>query len=128
MGENLNNENKIDCNICFLGSTYVGKTTIINRFLRDKFTENEKSTCNPKYYEKTVTTDSGNCINIQLWDTAGQEKYRSISNMIYRRSDIIILTYAINDKNSFEDIKNYWFKEISNNSDCQGKFFFNIKI
>ncbi len=121
MGEKL--ENKIDCHICFLGSTYVGKTSLLNRLISDKFNENEITTCNPKYYEKKIETYNGNCLNVQFWDTAGQEKYRAITNMIYKKADIIILTYAINDKSSYEEIKNYWFNEVNNKSECQGKFY-----
>ena len=126
MSYNINNKEQIFCQICFLGSTYVGKTSIINRFLTNNFNDNEISTCSPKYYEKKVETDNGNCINVQFWDTAGQEKYRAIADMIYKKADIIILTYAINDKKSFEEIQNYWYDEINYKSECKGTFIFYI--
>ena len=127
MTENNINENKqIECQICLLGYTFVGKTSIINRFIYNKFNENELSTSLPKYLNKDIKTPSGYLIRIQFWDTAGQEKYRSIANMIYKRSDIIILTYSIDNKKSFEEIKNFWYNEVVNKTDCPSKNIFLI--
>ena len=127
MTENNINENKqIECQICLLGYTFVGKTSIINRFIYNKFNENELSTSLPKYLNKDIKTPSGYLIRIQFWDTAGQEKYRSIANMIYKRSDIIILTYSIDNKKSFEEIKNFWYNEVVNKTDSPSKNIFLI--
>ena len=127
MTENIINENKqIECQICLLGYTFVGKTSIINRFIYNKFNENELSTSLPKYLNKDIKTPSGYLIRIQFWDTAGQEKYRSIANMIYKRSDIIILTYSIDNKKSFEEIKNFWYNEVVNKTDSPSKNIFLI--
>ena len=127
MTENNTNENKqIECQICLLGYTFVGKTSIINRFIYNKFNENELSTSLPKYLNKDIKTPSGYLIRIQFWDTAGQEKYRSIANMIYKRSDIIILTYSIDNKKSFEEIKNFWYNEVVNKTDSPSKNIFLI--
>ena len=127
MTENNINENKqIECQICLLGYTFVGKTSIINRFIFNKFNENELSTSLPKYLNKDIKTPSGYLIRIQFWDTAGQEKYRSIANMIYKRSDIIILTYSIDNKKSFEEIKNFWYNEVVNKTDSPSKNIFLI--
>ena len=127
MTENNINENKqIECQICLLGYTFVGKTSIINRFIYNKFNENELSTSLPKYLNKDIITPSGYLIRIQFWDTAGQEKYRSIANMVYKRSDIIILTYSIDNKKSFEEIKNFWYNEVVNKTDSPSKNIFLI--
>jgi small GTP-binding protein len=127
MTENIINENKqIECQICLLGYTFVGKTSIINRFIFNKFNENELSTSLPKYLNKDIITPSGYLIRIQFWDTAGQEKYRSIANMVYKRSDIIILTYSIDNKKSFEEIKNFWYNEVVNKTDSPSKNIFLI--
>ena len=127
MTENIINENKqIECQICLLGYTFVGKTSIINRFIYNKFNENELSTSLPKYLNKDIKTPSGYLIRIQFWDTAGQEKYRSIANMVYKRSDIIILTYSIDNKKSFEEIKNFWYNEVVNKTDSPSKNIFLI--
>ena len=127
MTENNINENKqIECQICLLGYTFVGKTSIINRFIYNKFNENELSTSLPKYLNKDIKTPSGYLIRIQFWDTAGQEKYRSIANMVYKRSDIIILTYSIDNKKSFEEIKNFWYNEVVNKTDSPSKNIFLI--
>ncbi len=111
-----------------MGDASVGKTSLLHVYMKGSFPDKNLPTIGVEFSSKIITLKDNSKIKIQIFDTAGQEKYRSISNMIYRRSDIIILTYAINDKNSFEDIKNYWFKEISNKSDCQGKLFSILKF
>ncbi len=127
MTENNINENKqIECQICLLGYTFVGKTSIINRFIFNKFNENELSTSLPKYLNKDIITPSGYLIRIQFWDTAGQEKYRSLAKVFYKNSSVCILVYDITRRDSFEELKKYWIKEIKENGSknlCKKIFF-----
>ena len=52
-----------------------------------------------------------------MWDTAGQEKYRSINKLFYKDSNIVIFVYDITNKKSFDEIKNYWFEQVKENCD-----------
>ena len=60
--------------------------------------------------------DSG-IITFDIWDTAGQEKYRSITSVFYKNAKIIILVYDITNKKSFDEIQNYWYEQIKINCD-----------
>jgi ABC-type antimicrobial peptide transport system permease subunit len=52
---------------------------------------------------------------MNVWDTIGQEKYRSFTNLFFKNANIVILVYDITNKKSFEEIKNYWYKETLDN-------------
>ncbi len=51
-----------------------------------------------------------------IWDTAGQEKFRSMAKIFYKDANAVIFTFDITRRNSFEEIKNYWYQEIKNNA------------
>ena len=59
-------------------------------------------------------------MNFEIWDTAGQEKYRSLSQLFYKDASIAILVFDITNEESFEEIKNYWYGQIKECSprDC----------
>ncbi len=51
-----------------------------------------------------------------IWDTAGQERYRSITKIFYKDANVAILAYDIARKESFEEIKNYWYQQLKENA------------
>ena len=53
----------------------------------------------------------------EIWDTASQERYRSMTKMYYKNTDVIIFVYSITDHRSFEEIKNYWYESVKNTSE-----------
>ncbi len=115
------------CKVVLLGDSGVGKTCIISRYISGAFDQNSPSTNGASYASKIINfEDLNKTISLDIWDTAGQEKYRSIANMVYKRSDIIILTYSIDNKKSFEEIKNFWYNEVVNKTDCPSKNIFLI--
>ena len=99
--------------ICLIGNQSVGKTALILRYARGQFNEYEKSTIGANFVETTYTQND-TVLSIGLWDTAGQEKYRSIVGMYYRGSCGIILVYDITNRLSFEEIRN-WHEEVKKN-------------
>ena len=72
----------------------------------------EVSTLGVPNYFSTYKLSDGSVANIQLMDTAGEEQFRSITTNYYRRADCCLLVYDITNKISFEDIKNYYNKNI----------------
>ena len=97
-----------------IGNCGVGKTNIILRYLKNEFNQNSLTTNGANYGMKKVTIDEIQ-YQINIWDTAGQEKYRSVTKMFIQDTNIIVFVYSIDDKSSFEDL-NYWFnltKEIT---------------
>ena len=97
-----------------LGESGVGKTCIIARFINNTFENNIMSTTGASYAGKTMAFEEfgGQCIKFEIWDTAGQEKYRSLTKIFYKDAKVAILVYDITKRKSFEEIKNYWYNQI----------------
>ena len=108
------NENAIPCKVIMVGDSGVGKTSIIGRYL-NKFNENEKSTIGASFSNKISIIDKYK-ISFDIWDTAGQERYRSVSSIFYKEAYLCIFVYDITEPNSFENIKNYWYKTVMENA------------
>ena len=109
----MENQENITCKVVLVGESGVGKTTIINRYLNNTYNENQKSTFAPKFKNKDINYPEYNkSISFDIWDTAGQEAYRSITKNFYVNAAIGIMVYDIKNRESFENIKNYWSKQL----------------
>ena len=100
--------------IVLLGESGVGKTSIIQRYTKDKF-ENEKLPTKCASFEtKVVKIDESEekYIKLNIWDTAGQEKYRALTKIFYKEASAAILVYDITNKKSFEEVKDYWYNQV----------------
>ena len=106
--------NCLKCKVIFVGDSSVGKSCIINRYINDSF-QNQVVTLGCNSLLKTMTIDKYN-IKFDIWDTAGMEKFRSLNAQFYKDANIVILVYEIINLNSFNSIKNYWYKDIIENS------------
>ena len=105
-------QNKIEnIKIALLGNSGVGKTCIINRYIKKEFTEGINSTVGANYQQKVITVGN-KTVQLDLWDTAGQEKYRSLGKHFYKNAYIIIFVYDITVKQSFQAIKDIWYDDI----------------
>jgi small GTP-binding protein len=107
-------DNTKACKVVLLGESGVGKTCIIARFINNVFQDNIISTTGASYTGKTLTFDeyNGKSIKFEIWDTAGQEKYRSLTKIFYKDAGVAILVYDISRKESFDEIKNYWYNQV----------------
>ena len=107
-------DNAKTCKVVLLGESGVGKTCIIARFINNTFEDNIMSTTGASYAGKTMSFDelNGQSIKFEIWDTAGQEKYRALTKIFYKDAGVAILVYDITRKESFDEIKNYWFNQI----------------
>ncbi|EAY20809.1 Ras family protein [Trichomonas vaginalis G3] len=105
-------EEKITFRSVTIGDSSVGKTCIVNRFLQDKFDPAEPNTIGTLYESFTDHRD-GHDLEIQIWDTAGQEQYRSLGPIYYRSSLAAIVVFDITNRKSFEDV-NEWVSEFRN--------------
>jgi small GTP-binding protein len=100
-----------------IGETGVGKTCIIERFILDDFNKNQISSSGASYTKKTLDFPEYNkSIDLEIWDTAGQEKYRGIAKIFYKEAKIIILVYDVTNHKTFEEIKDYWYNQIKENT------------
>ena len=98
--------------LIFLGDQNVGKSCILNRFMNDTFTEEYQATIGLDFQSKNVQIDNQD-IHLLLYDTAGQEKFRSLIPMYTRDSNIILLVYEINNKDSFLHLPD-WVNDLTN--------------
>ena len=97
--------------VALLGDSGVGKTCIIKRYYEDEFDENSATTAGASYSQKNLNIN-GKDIQLDIWDTAGQEKYRSLGRRFYKDAYIICLVYDITNATSFENLKNIWYKDL----------------
>ena len=92
--------------VVLLGESGVGKTNLIRVSMGKPFDKNENSTISSSYYENDILVKDKKYLYC-LWDTAGQEVYRSLNKIFIKESKIIIIVFAINSKESFEQI-DFW--------------------
>jgi len=108
--------------LIMIGDTGVGKSSLLVRLADDVFTENYLSTIGVDFRFKSAELpdpDNKNKklkLKLQIWDTAGQEKFRSITKAYYRGADGLLIVYDITEKQSFDNVKN-WIKEVRSNID-----------
>jgi Ras-related protein Rab-6A len=98
--------------LIFLGDQSVGKSCILNRFMNDTFTEDYQATIGLDFQSKNVQIDNQD-IHLLLYDTAGQEKFRSLIPMYTRDANIILLVYDISNRDSFIHLPD-WIKDLTN--------------
>ena len=91
--------------ILLLGDSEVGKSCFLMRYSDNVFVENYITTIGLDYKLKSVKLDSGKTIKVQLWDTAGQDKYRTIAKNYFKGSHGILLLYDITKPSSFNNIR-----------------------
>ena len=97
-------ENKIiSIKLIIIGSVNVGKTSLLTRYATGHCQINKKSTSNASFITK-IKEINNQKYELKIWDTAGQEKYRSLTKIFIKDAKIAILVYAIDDKNSFNDL------------------------
>jgi len=101
--------------LVLVGQTSVGKTCIVKKTTTGSFSEDSVPTLGASYVSKLVTIGSVD-VRLQIWDTAGQEKYRGMTPMYYRGAQVALLVYCINDKSSFEGIDG-WLTSLRDNAD-----------
>ena len=112
-------------NIMILGNSSVGKTSFIRRFFKNNFMENTISTFGIDV-EKTIIKFPHKYYQLKVWDTAGQEKFRTIPKKYYSKGDGFFILFDLTDQNTFIEV-NKWIEDIretlgnNNNNDNQYK-------
>ena len=107
----------IPCKVVLIGESGVGKTSIISRYISNTFSSVLMATPGANFTTKTIfLQDENQSIKFEIWDTAGQEKYRALAKVFYKNAAVCILVYDITRKASFEELKKYWVQEIKANA------------
>ena len=104
--------------LVFVGETGVGKTCIIARFTEGKYEQNPGSTVGANYATKTIEIpELKQYLTFDIWDTAGQEKYKSLARIFFQGAKMAVLVYDITRRESFDSMKNQWYKELKEHGD-----------
>jgi small GTP-binding protein len=101
--------NQYSLRVILIGECGVGKTSILERYHRNYFTPESRTTIGIDFAVKHITLDD-NQIKLQIWDTSGQEKFHSITKSYYRSGDICLLVYDTGSTESFDTLGG-WFQE-----------------
>ena len=119
-----NDDSKIpEYKLIFLGDQYVGKSCILERFMDDTFTKEYIATIGLDFKTKKDVQIDNQDIHLLLYDTSGQEKFKSLIPMYTRDADIILLVYDVTSKDSFIHLSN-WLKIFTDSEiDIKDKIF-----
>ena len=98
--------------LVFLGDVFVGKTSLIQRFMNESFDVNYQATVGIDFLSKTMYLGD-RTIRLQLWDTAGQERFRSLIPNYIRDSAVAVIVYDLTNTQSFENIQK-WIDDVKN--------------
>ena len=113
VGQTKKQESKeLEIKICLLGDVSVGKTSIASRFCKNSFNENYINTIGGAYQQQNIVLNNGAKIKLHIWDTSGQDRFRSMTNLYYRDAQVAILTYDVTNETSLESL-NYWLNELN---------------
>ncbi len=97
--------------VVLVGDSFVGKTNIMSKYLKDEFHEDSKATVGVEFGSKQFTIE-GHSIKAQIWDTAGQERYKAITSAYYKGAKGAFVVYDITRKTSFESIDR-WVNDLT---------------
>ena len=104
-------EDLIKLKLIVVGNQGTGKTSILNRFVSETFDENYQATIGLDFHSKNITIHDQD-VRLIIYDTAGQEKFRSLIPMYIREAQIILFIYDISDKESFDSIPK-WIQQVN---------------
>lgn len=96
--------------VVLLGEGAVGKSSLLMRYVENKFNPRQPSTIQASFQSKMLVLD-GSHVTLNVWDTAGQEKYHALGPIYYRGSQGALLIFDITDQRSFDRVK-VWIKEL----------------
>ena len=108
---NNNEDNKV----VLIGEMGVGKTCIIEQFISNDFNQDQDSTITAQFCKKDFEFPGGEKITLDIWDTAGQEKFRALTRIFYKNAKAVIIVYSITNKQTFDEAKNYWYEQVKQN-------------
>lgn len=110
-------KNRIDIKVILLGDVSVGKTSILGRYINNSFNDEYKCTIQVEHKTKIIDIDSNTSVKMTIWDTAGQEKFRSLTRQYYRVAQGAIIVFDLTKKETFLYIQK-WIKELNNNGNA----------
>ena len=107
--------------VIVIGDSGVGKSCLSNKATKNVFDENYNATIGFEFFVFNIKFDD-TIVKLQVWDTCGQELYRTLITNFYRNSSLAILVYEINSKQTFENV-DMWLKELRSHANPDVKIF-----
>ena len=101
--------------VVLVGDSFVGKTNIMSKYLKNEFHEDSKATVGVEFGSKQFNIE-GHTIKAQIWDTAGQERYKAITSAYYKGAKGAFIVYDITRKQSFESVER-WVTDVTSVAD-----------
>ena len=114
--EEKQKERLYEIKLVLLGDPAVGKSSLVQRYCSDKFEDKYKITIGGAYLQKEEKLKNGDTLKLHIWDTGGQEKFRSMASLYYKDAVAAILVYDVSNKESLDSL-DYWVKELKDNVD-----------
>lgn len=110
---------KDDLRVIFVGNSQVGKTALMNRFIDGEFSAPTQSTVNPIFTPKSAISENGTEIMMQLWDTAGQEKFQALSQVFYRDANVAAICIDLSDSATFSTVSVWKERVLTHEPECK---------
>ncbi|KAB1259065.1 Ras-related protein Rab-24 [Camelus dromedarius] len=104
---------RVDVKVVMLGKEYVGKTSLVERYVHDRFLVGPYQNTIGAAFVAKVMSVGDRTVTLGIWDTAGSERYEAMSRIYYRGAKAAIVCYDLTDSSSFERAK-FWVKELRN--------------
>ena len=109
---------EINLKILLIGDSFVGKTSLLLKYCDGQFPEAHMATIGVEFKDKIINVGKWK-VRLQIWDTSGQERFRSITQNFYRNADGIIFVYDVTNKESFSHIKDWLMDSQVEDSDIK---------
>ena len=101
--------------VVLVGDSFVGKTNIMSKYLKNEFHEDSKATVGVEFGSRQFNIE-GHVIKAQIWDTAGQERYKAITSAYYKGAKGAFIVYDITRKESFDNVTK-WAEQLKSTAD-----------
>jgi small GTP-binding protein len=105
----------VSLKLVVLGDTHVGKTALVSRASTGSFTATERPTVGAQSVDLPFRRADGEVVNLKIWDTAGQEKYRTLVPMYFRGAGAAVVVFDLTERSSFESLEE-WVKQLRQSS------------
>ena len=109
--DNSQKAKTLEAKIVLLGDISVGKTSIASRYCKNTFNEHHINTIGGAYLQQKIVLSNGVSIKLHIWDTSGQERFRTMTNLYYHDAQAAILTYDVTNEESLKSL-DYWINEL----------------
>ncbi|VDP74229.1 unnamed protein product [Schistosoma mattheei] len=108
--------------VIIIGDSMVGKSSLMKSFVEGNFTPVSDPTIGVDFFSRTVRIQEEVFVKLQLWDTAGQEKFRTITSSYYRNCVGVVVVFDLTDRETFDHVAD-WYEEARGSIKCSAPVF-----